>query len=402
MSTPLPGVATDEDGLRNGIHIFTAVLLMVAVASSFQMALIDAAINLILIAAFAAVYFLGSIPVDSWPDGKKQAWIVLLTALWIGEMVVSPVGIYLVFTLFFVYLQVLDELRGVISVVFAASVAVIMQIPNGLTFGGIMGPAVSAVISLAVYYAYRSIQRISSEREQLINQLMDTRAQLAQSEHDQGVIAERQRLAHEIHDTVAQGLSSIQLLLHAAEREVRDTNNAHARDNALERIDQARRAASENLAEARAMIAALTPDSLSRHSLKAALERMADSFGQAGELSIEVDIDGEVRELPMPVEAALLRIAQGAVGNVVKHAEASRCRITVTYEEDEVRLDVVDNGRGFDLQSVRTRRAEMGHVGVEAMRRRAEERGGQLTMESQPGGPTAVSAVLPTPVEGFD
>lgn len=386
-------MSADEDGLRNGIHIFTAVLLVVAVATSFQMELVQALANLMFIAAFAATYFLGSIHVDRWPDGKKQAWLLLLTVLWIGEMFVAPIGIYLLFTLFFVYLQSFDELRGVLSVVFATAVAVVMQIPTGLTFGGVMGPALSAVISLAVFYAYRQISRISAEREKLINQLIDTRAQLAESQHDKGVIAERQRLAHEIHDTVAQGLSSIQLLLHAAERDLADDSPA-ARSSAVGRITQARTAASENLAEARAMIAALTPDSLSKHSLHGALQRLAESFGAAGGIEITVDVDGETRELPMAVEATLLRIAQGAVGNVVKHSGASRCRITVTYDPDAVRLDVVDNGRGFDPAALSGNRAEVGHVGLEAMRARAAERGGELTIESAPGGPTAVSAVI--------
>lgn len=394
MSTTLNEIFRDEDGLRNGIHIFTAVLLMVAVSTSFQMELVQAGANLLLVAAFAAVYFLGSIHVDDWPDGKRQAWLLLLTVLWIGEMIVAPIGMYLLFTLFFVYLQSFDELRGIVSVVFATSVAVIMQIPTGLTFGGVMGPTISAAITVAVFYAYRQIERISAEREKLINQLMDTRAELAETQHDKGVIAERQRLAHEIHDTVAQGLSSIQLLLHAAERDLAESSD-EAREQAIDRITQARRAASDNLAEARAMIAALTPDSLSRHSLHDALRRLADSFGAAGEIDIDVDIDGEARELPMAVEATILRVAQGAVGNVVKHAEATRCRITVTYDPDAVRLDVVDNGRGFDPSALTRDRSALGHVGVEAMRTRAAERGGELTIESAPGGPTAVSLVVP-------
>lgn len=387
----------DEDALRSGIHIFTAVLLMVAVATSFQMSLADAALNLLLITVFAAAYFLGSINVDRWGEGKRHAWVLLLTVVWIAEMLVAPVGIYLVFTLFFVYLQVFDSLQGAVSVVFATAASIIVQIPGGLSFGGVMGPAVSAVISLAIHYAFRTLARISDERELLINQLMDTREKLAESEHEAGVVAERQRLAHELHDTVAQGLSSIQMLLHAAERDILE-GPAKA-GQAVERIQQARSAASDNLAEARAMIAALQPASLSEHSLRGALERMARSFGAAGELDIEVGTEGKERGLPMGVEATLLRIAQGAVGNVVAHAEASRCRVTVTYEADEVRLDVVDNGRGFDPGAVSPDRAGLGHIGISAMGGRARERGGNLVIESAPGGPTAVSAAIPVAQE---
>jgi signal transduction histidine kinase len=229
---------------------------------------------------------------------------------------------------------------------------------------------------------------------------MDAQEQLAASQHDAGVAAERQRLAHEIHDTVAQGLSSIQLLLHAAERDLSSGRVDEARvAGAVTRIRQARSAASDNLSEARAMIAALQPPTLSEFSLHTALARMAEQMGDVGDLEVSVEMDGEERDLPMGVEAALLRIAQGAVGNVVKHAEATRCRVTVTYAPDEVRLDIVDNGRGFDPVLADEDRAGLGHVGFATMRRRVAEQGGQLTLESGPGGPTAVSASIPLVVK---
>lgn len=143
------------------------------------------------------------------------------------------------------------------------------------------------------------------------------------------------------------------------------------------------------------MIAALQPAGLSSTSLEAALRRVATSFGASADMSIEVDIEGEAYDLPMRVEAVLLRVAQGAVGNAVKHSGAQRARITVTYGQGEVRLDVVDNGRGFDPQAVAQRPAGLGHVGLDAMRRRAEEIGGRLTVESSPGAGTAMSAAIP-------
>lgn len=384
-------LSTDGEIFRGGMHVFTAVLLLFAVASSFQMTLFNAGINLFFITVFAGIYFLGSMHVDEYSESKRHVWMLTLTAAWIAVMAITPVGVYLVFTLFFVYLEIFDELRGVVSVVFATAVAIIMQIPNGLTLGGIMGPAVSALISIAIFYAFRTVGRISAERQHLIDQLMETQEELALSQHEAGVVAERQRLAHEIHDTVAQGLSSIQMLLHAAEREI----NADNPQEAIQRIQQARSASSENLSEARAMIAALQPPSLAEEkNLHSALVRLAESFGAAGEVLIDVSSEGDASHLPMRVEAALLRIAQGAVGNVVKHSGATKCRITVTYEPEEIRLDVVDNGKGFDPDSIPKDRTELGHVGLAAMRRRADELGGELTIESAPGGPTAVSAVF--------
>ena len=152
------------------------------------------------------------------------------------------------------------------------------------------------------------------------------------------------------------------------------------------------------------MIAALQPAALSKTSLEGALMRVAQSAsGVSGvaehsdreALSTDIVVEGDERQLPMKVEATLLRIAQGAMGNVIKHANAERCRVTLTYAEDEVRLDVVDNGVGFDPQAVADRPAGLGHIGLAAMRQRAAECGGDLTVESQPGAGCAVSVAIP-------
>ncbi len=392
-----------EDVLRDGIHILTSVLLVAALASSVRLPFGEAVINLLLCSLFALLYFAGSANINRWREPAQLAWLLALTGVWILEMLIAPVGIYLLFTLFFLYLWVMDDLRGVLSIVFATAVAVIVQLPTGLSVGGVMGPAVSAVVTLAIHWAFRTLNRISRDREELIHQLMDTRTQLAETEHAAGVAAERQRLAHEIHDTVAQGLSSIQMLLHAAERDLQATGLSEEQlATPVKRMTLARTVAADNLGEARAMIAALQPASLSQTSLAGALERMAANFGQTGGVDIDVHVDtgGNGERLPMKTEAALLRIAQGALGNVVKHADATRCRVTVTYEPDEVRLDVVDNGVGFDPADVAERPAGLGHIGLDAMRRRAAELGGALEVEASPGSGTAVSVSIPLEVTG--
>lgn len=392
--------APDEDALTDGVHILTTVLLIAALVSSVNLPFGEATLNLLLGSGFAVLYFYGTALQPAWGEATSLAWLASLTALWVLAMLISPVGIYLVFSLFFLYLRVMDDIRGVVAVVAATIASVFTQVPNGLTVGGVMGPAVSAAVVLAIHYAFRTLVRINREREELISQLMDTRSQLAETERAAGVAEERQRLAHEIHDTVAQGLSSIQMLLHSAERDLQNTGLSEEELAGPTRfIGLARSTAKDNLGEARAMIAALTPSSLQETSLEAALRRMASGFAAAGGLSIEVEAEGPVRQLPMRTEAALLRIAQGAVGNVAKHAGASRCRVTVTYEPEEVRLDVVDNGDGFDPADVLTRPAGLGHVGLDAMRQRAAEQGGVLEVESTPGSGTAVSVAIPVPAQ---
>ncbi|MCS5480918.1 sensor histidine kinase [Corynebacterium sp. YIM 101645] len=392
--------APDEDALTDGVHILTTVLLIAALAGSVNLPFGEAALNLLLCSGFAVLYFYGSAMQPEWREGTGLAWLASLTLLWVLAMAISPVSIYLLFPLLFLYLRVMDDVRGVVAVLAATTSSVLIQFPTGLTVGGVMGPAVSAAVVLAIHYAFRTLVRISREREELIDQLIATRTQLAETERAAGVAEERQRLAHEIHDTVAQGLSSIQMLLHSAERDLLNLGLDEQQLAGPTRfIELARTTAKDNLGEARAMIAALQPASLSETSLENALGRIAAGFAAAGELNIEVSVEGNGRQLPMRTEAALLRIAQGAVGNVAKHAGAGRCRVTVTYEPDEVRLDVVDNGHGFDPSEVAGRPSGLGHIGLDAMRRRAAEQGGSLEVESTPGYGTAVSVAIPLPAE---
>ena len=378
--------------MRNGVHILTATILVVAILMSVRMDLSLAVLNLVLLSLFAGLYFVGSYYLERMTGVWKLAWLIALTVVWIADILVASAGIYLLFVLFFLYLRVLGMVWGSISVIFGTAVSVGVQIPQGLTFGGVMGPVVSALVTVAIFYSFTRLHEINTERTALIRELMETREQLAETERAAGVAGERQRIAHEIHDTLAQGLSSIQMLLHAANRDLDGDINV---DKARERIGLARQTAADNLQEARAMIAALQPAALSQTSLVGALDRMAQGFAAAADLNIEVEADGEVTQLPMKLEAVLLRIAQGAVGNVAKHAQATRARITVSYSDDAVRVDIVDNGVGFDVKAVESRPAGLGHIGLAAMKRRAEEVSGEVVIESSPGNGTAVSVSVP-------
>lgn len=379
-----------------GIALLTVSLLLVSFGGVVGASLEQGAVLVLLIAVFGFVYSFGALNMPHWNTVGRFVWLLGLTGVWIVAMMFTPVAVYWVFTLFFLFMRSADNWIGIVGVLLVLSIAVLMQVPHGLTLGGVMGPAVSALVVVMITYAFKVIVRVSAERAALIDELVSTQDRLAASEREAGVAQERQRLAHEIHDTVAQSLSSIQMLLHAAERDLRATRLSDEELKApLERIEVARHSAADNLSETRAMIAALTPAPLSETSLPEALQRIADSFAQAGELDIEVEVDGAAQKLPMRVEAGLLRIAQGAVGNVVKHSGASRARVTLTFAPGEVRLDVVDNGRGFDAEAQPGKPVGLGHLGLDAMRTRARELGGEFIVESAPGGPTAVSVAVP-------
>lgn len=391
-----PADVPDNKAIDTGVTVLAVCLVLVSLGALLRMPLNAALLHIVLVTAFSFLLFYGIVEMPRWGTLGRLVWLTALSAVWIADMAISPVAIYWVFVLFFVYLRAFNDWRGLAWVVVGLAVAIGFQVPAGLTLGGVMGPTLSAVVVVAINYAFTTISKVSKERLLLIDELLATREQLAASERETGRSQERERLAHEIHDTVAQNLSSIQMLLHAAEADLKglslDDASLHP---PLRRMEAARRAASNNLAETRAMIAALTPAGLREASLAEALGRIAAEFAAASDMAIEVETHGDVSDLPMRVEAGLLRIAQGAVSNAVQHSGASRVRVTLTYEPDAVRLDVVDNGVGFDVAAQAGRPAGLGHLGLDAMRSRAAELGGALEIESAPGGPTALSVAVP-------
>ncbi|SDL98801.1 Signal transduction histidine kinase [Corynebacterium mycetoides] len=385
-----------KNALDTGITVLSVSLLLISLAALVRMPLNSALLHIVLVTGFSFLLFYGLVEMPRWGRVSQAGWLMAMTGLWIADMMVTPLAVYWVFILFFVYLRTFNDWRGVVWVVLGLGIAIGAQVPTGLTVGSVIGPVLAALVVMATNYAFTTIERVSKEREALIDELLATRKQLAATERQAGVAQERERLAHEIHDTVAQGLSSIQMLLHAADRDLGATGLSESElAPARRRIETARRAASNNLAETRAMIAALTPAPLTEASLHRALERIAQDYAQAGGAQIEVESDGEPAVLPMRSEAGLLRIAQGAVSNAVQHSGASKIRVTLTYSPNEVRLDVVDNGRGFTPEEASSEPTGLGHIGLNAMRSRAEELGGELVVESSPGGPTAVSVAVP-------
>src|SRR5579863_7495451 len=217
----------------------------------------------------------------------------------------------------------------------------------------------------------------SKGRADLIEQLQATQAELAAVHREAGVLAERQRLASEIHDTIAQGFASIVMLIQAAEPEIGHDDGAARRYLGI-----AARTARENLAEARALVAALTPAHLASGSLDDALRRLAERTGAEHDLPAVFEVCGEVRPLPASAEVVLLRVCQDA--------QASTAWVLLTYGPCSVRLAVTDDGAGFDPAAVN------GGFGLRGMRGRAGEGGGTLTVRSAPGEGTSVTVEVPT------
>lgn len=206
-----------------------------------------------------------------------------------------------------------------------------------------------------------------------------------------GVLDERQRMAGEIHDTLAQGLTGIITQLEAAEqlRLQPDEWQRH--------VEQAQKLARESLSEARRSVHALRPGPLEGSRLPEAIAQLARDWTQTSGVPVRIESTGEVVHLSPEVEVTLFRVAQEGLANVARHAKATRVGLTVTYLDDMVRLDVRDDGVGFDAGAERKGEAEAnGHgYGLSAMRQRLRRIGGSLDVETGPDRGTAISASVP-------
>jgi signal transduction histidine kinase len=252
---------------------------------------------------------------------------------------------------------------------------------------------VVAVLSVGVGTAMTlfvdAIMRESQQRHRLIAELEATRRELAVAEREAGVLEERQRLAREIHDTLAQGFTSIVMLLEAADAQL-GANDGAARAH----LDQARRTARESLAEARGVVWALQPPALEQATLAEALGCLAEHLRDETGVMARSVVTGTPRALAPQADAALLRAAQEGLANIRRHAGATEVVLTLSYVGDRVILDIRDDGRGFDPAMTVTAQDGTG-LGLGGMRARMADLGGTLTVESTPGEGTTLVAEVP-------
>ncbi|MEV6830216.1 sensor histidine kinase [Amycolatopsis sp. NPDC051102] len=214
----------------------------------------------------------------------------------------------------------------------------------------------------------------SRGRADLIAKLEASQAEVARLSREAGTAAERERLAREIHDTLAQGFTSIVTLAQAIESEL-DTDPAAARRHA----ELAARTARDNLTEARAMVAALAPADLAAGSLVDAVRRQADRLADETGVPVRYEVDDGLPSIGMAGEVVLLRGAQEALNNVRRHAAASAVSVRLSVVDGAFRLSVRDDGTGFAPDHATG-------FGLRGMRSRAEQVGGRLSVRSGPSG----------------
>jgi signal transduction histidine kinase len=329
---------------------------------------------------------------------ERRPWLVLvyltgLFGLWFVLAGTHPAFFSLLLVLYPQIFRFLRLSRAVPASI-ALSVAVVWREvlasgrPLSENLGAVVGGLLSVVFgTLFALWITRIIDE-SYERRQLIEQLEATRSELAAAEREGGRLAERQRLARDIHDTLAQGFVSIVLQLQAAEAELPE-DAAGARGH----LERARRTARENLAEARRLVWDLRPEALSAAPLGEALGRLAGRVAEETGLAATATVTGTPQPLSPDAEVTLLRVTQEALANVTRHANAGRVAVTLSYMDGEAALDVRDDGSGFAPTA--DGYGPNGGLGLRGMRERVEALGGRLAVESTPGQGTTIAVTVP-------
>ncbi|MEU7075556.1 sensor histidine kinase [Streptomyces narbonensis] len=318
-------------------------------------------------------------------------WLTGVIGTWLTLVVLAPSFGWCAVPLFYTGLRSLRTRPAVILVAVLTAAVVGAQVKLRMRYGFdpnlLFAPPAGAAVATAMFiYAKRQADRLRT----VIADLVRTRRELAATERREGTLAERQRLSMEIHDTLAQGLSSQQMLFQAADRLWDDDPEAARRH-----IRTAASIAEHNLTEARRFVLDLAPADLADGGgLEEALRSLAERE-TSDTLQVRFHQDGTpTAPLPERVQSALVRIAQGALANIREHAGAATAALTLTYLDDHVVLDVADDGRGFTPTEGPA--GVRGH-GLPAMRARLRQLGGTLAVESAPGEGTVLSAAVPLP-----
>ncbi|WP_419994706.1 sensor histidine kinase [Streptomyces boninensis] len=340
---------------------------------------------------------------------RRLLWLALVVGVWVVLVLLAPSFAWCAVPLFYTGLRTLP-MRGALVLVGLLTAFVVgaqMQLAKSFDPNLLLAPPAVAALATAVFV---HMERQAERQRTLIHDLIRTRRELAATERREGTLAERQRLSMEIHDTLAQSLSSQRMLLQAADR-MWDTDPAKARAH----IRTAGAFTERGLSEARRFVHDLAPAGLAEaeaaggglsEALRALVERESAAGATAVRFHAEVPAEvpggvpgdvpaaGSGAGLPAGVQAALLRITQGALANVREHAGARNAAVTLTHLDDQVVVDIADDGRGFAPESAGPPGPQRGH-GLPAIRARARQLGGTVTVESAPGQGTVLSVSIP-------
>lgn len=329
-------------------------------------------------------------------QGRALAYLAVLLTGTVAMIVMTDAGTFLLFVAF-TQTWMLTERRAVgvvlcVLLTVASTLALAWQ-DGGVDRARLVGSAptmgVTLVFSLGLGLWVAHTLRQSERYAHLLDDLHATQAELARSHHAAGVSAERERLAREIHDTLAQGFTSVVMLAQSARADLaRGDDDATAR--AVDRLAVIESTARDNLAEARSLVAAFAPAPLQAGGLGEALVRTTRRF--TAETGIPVEDDVAALHLDRESEVVLLRAAQEALANVRKHAGARRVRLALAVADGRVTLRVTDDGVGIPADVAEG-------FGLRGMRERVAAGGGDVRVARPASGGTELLVWLPLPSE---
>lgn len=395
--------------LRVTLHVGFAALLGLAIIrllskdeQPFRYLLFGLALLL------ACIYLLGTVlekrfsAVETHFDPGRYSWLwlAIVSTLWALLLIGNADFSWLAFPLFFLHLHLLPRTVALVTITLITLGVIAAQwAASGLSvphLAMVLGPLFGAAFSVVTGVAYRALYREAADQRKVADELRITRAELAASQREAGALAERERLAREIHDTLAQGFSSIVLVARAGVRSL----SAEDYETTSGRLALIEQTASENLAEARNFVRGLSSPQLHNNSLLESLRGLAEQTERRAEargrqLSCRLEIDGEPLKLPQAYQVALLRAAQASLGNVVEHAQADQAVLTLVFQGDDVTLDIYDDGVGFDVTKTLSHgRLDGTGFGIRSVRERVVALRGSFTLESTPGEGTVVAIQL--------
>ncbi len=265
----------------------------------------------------------------------------------------------------------------------------------GLPLGALFTPLFVWVTSNVISYFTHRLAHQSEERRTLIAELQQTRTELATAERRRGTLEERARLAAEIHDTLAQGFTSIVLLAKGTAARLDNLSPGAIGEN-LGLIEHTAR---ESLTDARRLVEALRPAALQNTSLSDAIGRIARRHQEETEIEVRLEVAGNVRPLGGSEDVLLLRATQEALANVRKHARAGTVSIRLEFDEISASVTVGDDGVGFDPDAApQPVGGVVGGQGLELLRDRVRAVAGHLEVRSAPGSGTRITVRLPTAI----
>lgn len=383
--------------------VFHIILIIVTAVGLFNPANAGVVARILFLAlalaAWQGVLFYGL----KWRDWYERPWHMPLLVpigilLWFLLVRVDPLFYTLLGGLFpFIYIYLRLPWAIAMTLVINALSAYDNLPPNGnwapALFYWLGFSALSVLLGGWIYVIIRQ----SAQRRQLIEQLQATQRDLAAAERREGMMQERERLAREIHDTLAQGFTSIIMHLEAAEQAL-----PHDAQALRHHLQVARDTARHSLAQARRVVQDLRPDLLAQQPLPEAIGRVVARWQEeTGIQATAVNTGTPITLLP-EIDVTLLRAVQEALANVHKHAQARRVQVTLSYMGDMVTLDVADDGVG--LPGVGNGRAVAsslsGGFGLMAMRQRVAQLGGTVEIESEPGQGVTVAVAIPVSEDG--